>query len=111
MNVRLKVEKCEFAQREANWLSFLLSQTGKNPLNSNIQGKNKPIETKENRRNAVNHRRGGPDEPIHSKSCPTLLPISATAKIWEDQGLEYWTRQGFWADERCHQKRDGSNPF
>ena len=38
MNIRLKLENCEFVQREAKWLGFHFPQTGNITLNSKVQG-------------------------------------------------------------------------
>ena len=36
-NVRLKWEKCKFAEEEVDWLGYKLSQTGIKPINSKVQ--------------------------------------------------------------------------
>ena len=49
-NIRLKWEKCKFAQKEIEWLGYKLTQTGINPLNTKIQAiteKLKPKRLKE----------------------------------------------------------------
>ena len=35
-NVRLKWEKCKFAEEEIEWLGYKLSQTGIKPINSKV---------------------------------------------------------------------------
>ena len=36
-NVRLKLEKCKFAEEEIDWLGYKLSQTGIKPIKSKVQ--------------------------------------------------------------------------
>ena len=36
-NIRLKCEKCKFAQKEIEWLGYKLTQTGISPINTKIQ--------------------------------------------------------------------------
>ena len=44
--MRLKVEKCDFAQREAEWLGFKLSPTAIKPIDEKIQAITNRIEPK-----------------------------------------------------------------
>ena len=38
MSIQLNLEKCEFAQRDAEWLRIHLSQTDIKPFSSKVQG-------------------------------------------------------------------------
>ena len=45
-NVRLKWEKCKFAQKEIEWLGYKLTQTGISPMNTKIQAITKKLKPK-----------------------------------------------------------------
>ena len=84
--IRLKWEKCKFAQKEKEWLEYKLTQTGIQPINTKIQAitdKLKPKNSKELRSylGAVNHLHRF--IPNSAKLCFLLRPLLKKDNPWK----------------------------
>ena len=100
-NVRLKYEKCKFAETEIEWLGYKLTQTGITPLNSKVQAiteKLKPKNLKELRSylGAVNQMNRF--IPNLAQLCHAFRPLLKKDKKWQ------WDEQQDKAFESVNQK-------
>ena len=74
MNIRLSLDKCKFAEKNAEWLWFHLFQTGIKLLNSRIQSITARLQPKTPNELRF-FKRGEPDESTYSKYTTNLLSV------------------------------------
>ena len=80
-NVRLKREKCKFAQKEIEWLGYKLTQTGISPINTKIQAITEKLKELPSHLGAVNQMNRF--IPNLAPLCFKIRPLLKKDKQWK----------------------------